>query len=101
MGKATALYLAQKGTVQALTLFARRKDPLDELAAELQKSYPTLKTLVVTGDASASADVQKAVQETVAAFGGLTGIFINAGVYKGGESIADTTNETVNMVIDV
>ena len=39
MGKATALYLAQKGTVQALTLFARRKDPLDELAAELQKNY--------------------------------------------------------------
>jgi NADP-dependent 3-hydroxy acid dehydrogenase YdfG len=101
MGKATAIYLAQKGATKALTLFARRKEPLDELAAELAKNFPGLKTLVVAGDASSAADNKRAVDETVAAFGGLTGIFINAGVYKGGTPIPDTTDEDIDTVIDM
>ena len=101
MGRATAIYLAQKGHVQAMTLFARRKEPLEELAAELQKDFPTVKTLVVTGDAANAVDNKKAVEETVSTFGGLTGIFVNAGVFKGGAPIVDTTDEDVDAVIDV
>ena len=64
MGRATALYLAQKGVTKALTLFARRQEPLHELAAALKKEHPDLKTLVVTGDAASAADNQRAVEET-------------------------------------
>lgn len=101
MGKATALYLAEKGTAKALTLFARRKEPLDELVAELKKDYPSVRTLVVAGDAASAADNKKAVDETVKAFGGLHGIFINAGAYAGGASIADTPDEAIESLVNV
>lgn len=101
MGKATALDLAKKGTVSALTLFARRKEPLDELAAELKKDYPSVKTLVVAGDAASAGDNKRAVEETVKAFGGIHGIFINAGVYNGGASIPETTDELIESTINV
>ena len=101
MGKATALYLAQKRRTKALTLFARRKEPLEELAAELKKDYPFIETLVVSGDAAIAADNKRAVDETAKAFGGLTGIFINAGAYRGGASIPETSDEDIDAVIDV
>ena len=78
MGKATALYMAEKGA-KAITLFARREEPLKELEAELAKDFPKVKTLVVAGDASSDADNKRVVEETKASFGGLDAIFINAG----------------------
>jgi NAD(P)-dependent dehydrogenase (short-subunit alcohol dehydrogenase family) len=100
MGKATALYLAEKG-VAAICLFARRPEPLDELAAELKVAYPHVQTLIVAGDASSAADNQRAVDEAVAAFGGLTAAFINAGVYQGGMPLTETPDAVVDEVINV
>jgi NAD(P)-dependent dehydrogenase (short-subunit alcohol dehydrogenase family) len=100
IGKGTVLYLAEKG-VAAICLFARRPEPLDELAAELKESYPNVQTLVVAGDASSADDNKRAVDAAVAAFGGLTGAFINAGVYQGGMPLVDTPDAVVDEVINV
>lgn len=70
MGKETAIYLAIKGA-KAVTLFARRKEALDEVAAEVEAAGA--KALVVVGDSSKAEDNKRAVEETVAAFGGITG----------------------------
>eukprot|EP00538_Stauroneis_constricta_P001613 CAMPEP_0119565800 /NCGR_PEP_ID=MMETSP1352-20130426/31180_1 /TAXON_ID=265584 /ORGANISM="Stauroneis constricta, Strain CCMP1120" /LENGTH=99 /DNA_ID=CAMNT_0007614789 /DNA_START=48 /DNA_END=343 /DNA_ORIENTATION=- len=82
MGKDAALYLASK-KVKALTLFSRGKDRLDEVAAQIEKEFPQTKTLVVAGDASSADDNKRAVDETVAAFGGIHGAFVNAGIFRG------------------
>jgi NAD(P)-dependent dehydrogenase (short-subunit alcohol dehydrogenase family) len=98
MGKEAALSLAKKG-VKAITLFARRKEMLDQVAKEVQALGA--KALVVTGDASKAEDNKRAVEETVKAFGGITGAFINAGVYRGGAPLTKTSDEDIDAVIDV
>lgn len=106
IGKSTAMMLASKGA-QAVTLFSRTEANLKAVQAEIQAAYPNCKTLVVAGDASKAEDNQRAVDETVAAFGGITGVFINAGNFHGGKpiheiddaSIEDTLNVNVKGVI--
>jgi NADP-dependent 3-hydroxy acid dehydrogenase YdfG len=100
IGKATAFYLAEKGIATALTLFARRQDPLDETAKELATRFPTVKTVVVTGDASIAEDNQRAVDVTMATFGGLHGMFINAGVFKGHKSLVETSDEDIDTLLN-
>ena len=62
IGRATALALAKDGYRVVLT--GRRREPLEEAAAEAKGA----KTLIVTGDVSKSADVARMFSETVAAF---------------------------------
>ena len=101
MGKETALYLAKKG-VKAITLFARSTDKLEAVASEIKAlKGSSTKVLVVTGDAAKASDNEKAVSETVATFGGITGAFVNAGVYVGGTSIHETVDENIESVLDV
>jgi len=100
MGKATALFLASKG-VQAITLVARRQEKLAEVEAELNQTYPNVKTLVVAGDVSKAQDNQRAVEETVAKFGGLTSAFINAGIFRGGAPITDVSDSDIEDVLNV
>jgi NAD(P)-dependent dehydrogenase (short-subunit alcohol dehydrogenase family) len=100
MGKETALYLAEQG-VGALTLFSRRKESLEETAKEISEKHPSVKTLVVAGNASALEDNQRAVEETVKAFGGLHGAFLNAGNFKGGTPIIEHTEEDIDAVINL
>jgi NADP-dependent 3-hydroxy acid dehydrogenase YdfG len=100
IGKATAIYLAEKGIATALTLFARRQDPLDETAQELATRFPKIQTLVVTGDASIAVDNQRAVDLTVTTFGGLHGMFINAGVFKGHKPLVETSDEDIDTLLN-
>jgi len=102
MGKATALYLAEKG-VKGLTLFARREAVLNEVKAEIESKYPGMKNkvYVVVGDAGKAEDNKRAVEETVKTFGGVTSAFVNAGVYMGGAKIEDTSQEDVSSILDV
>jgi NAD(P)-dependent dehydrogenase (short-subunit alcohol dehydrogenase family) len=100
MGKATAIYLAGKG-VKAITLFARGKDRLDEVANEIKAMGTATKTLIVVGDASKAGDNQRAIDETVAAFGGINSAFVNAGVYRGELPLADTPDEAIEDVLNV
>ncbi|CAB9507884.1 Diacetyl reductase [(S)-acetoin forming] [Seminavis robusta] len=100
MGKASALYLAQKG-VKAITLFSRRKEALDETAKEIKEKFPSVQTLVVAGDVASAADNQRAVDETVKAFGCLHGAFLNAGVYKGGAPLHEVPEEDIQAILDI
>ena len=100
MGKSAALYLAQKG-VRAITLMARTQEKLEEVAAEIATTYPNVKTLVLAGDASKDEDNKAAVARTVDQFGGITGAFINAGIYRGGKPIEETDDAAINETLDV
>lgn len=99
MGKDTALYLASKN-VKALTLVARGKDRLQEVADEISKEFPNTKTLVVAADASSAEENKRAVDETVATFGGIHGAFVNAGIYRGGAMLPDTTDDVIEEVLN-
>lgn len=99
MGRDTAYLLAEKG-VKGLTLVARRKDVLDEVAADLAKLYPNVQTLTVVGDVTSDSDNKRAVDETVAKFGGIHGAFVNAGTYRGGAKLPELSDEDMNIVID-
>ena len=100
MGKATALYLASKN-VKALTLFARTQEKLDEVAKEIKDSYPTVKTLVVVGDSARSADNKKAVDATIEEFGGITGAFINAGIFRGPAPLVEMSDDDIEELLNV
>jgi len=95
---AVTLHLASKG-VKALTLFACRADKLDEVANEIKTKFPLVMTLAVSGDATKSEDNERAVPETVKAFGGITSTFINAGVYTGCTPLTETTEEILDSVL--
>ena len=100
IGKETALFLARKG-VKAITLFARNTDKLQAVASEIEAMDSPTKTMVVSGDAGKATDNEKAVSETVAAFGGITGAFVNAGVYSGGAPIHETTDDSIDSVLNI
>jgi NAD(P)-dependent dehydrogenase (short-subunit alcohol dehydrogenase family) len=100
MGKASALYLAEKG-VKAITLFSRGKDRLQETEKEINEKFPSVKTLVVAGDSSTYDDNQRAVDETVEAFGGLHGAFLNAGVYVGGKPLEAVSEEDIQGILNM
>jgi len=55
--------------------------PAKELAKELEQNH-NVKTIVIQGDGGVVADIQRCVQETVKAFGGLDIIIGNAGFTK-------------------
>ncbi len=55
-----------------------REAPAQELAKELETSY-NVKTTVIQGDGGVVEDIQRCIQETVKAFGGLDVIIGNAG----------------------
>ena len=76
IGAATARALAAAGI--AVAIAARRKDRLDELAAEIAKSGGT--ALVLTADLTKESDAQRIVKETEARFGRLDVLVNNAGV---------------------
>jgi NADP-dependent 3-hydroxy acid dehydrogenase YdfG len=83
-----------------LTLVARGKDALDEVASELAKLYPTVKVLIVVGDVTSDSDNKRAVEATVAAFGGIHGAFVNAGTYRGGVPLTEISDTDIDTVID-
>ena len=67
MGAATAILLAARGA--AVTLVGRRRAKLDEVAAQILRTGG--RPLVHEGDVSNPEDVARAVEHTVAEFGGL------------------------------
>jgi NAD(P)-dependent dehydrogenase (short-subunit alcohol dehydrogenase family) len=75
MGRDAAYYLAERG-VKGLT------------------------TLTVGADVTSDADNKRAVEETVAKFGGIHGAFVNAGVYRGGATLAGVSDADIDAVID-
>ena len=98
MGAATAIVLAERGA--AVTLVGRRRTKLDEVADEIRRAGG--KALVHAGDVSDPGDVRRAVERTVAAFGGLDLAVNNAGVAgSAGRRIADIAIEDFQRTVAI
>jgi NAD(P)-dependent dehydrogenase (short-subunit alcohol dehydrogenase family) len=96
IGAATALALAGRGS--AVTLMARRRDRLGEVAAGIRQAGG--RAHVVVGDVTSDDDVARAVDETIAAFGSLDIVVANAGAgYHG--SLLDTTPDDMARLMDL
>lgn len=96
IGAATAQALAARGC--AVTLLARRQDRLEEVARRIRdrggRAHP------VPGDVTSDDDVARAVEQTVAIFGGLDIAVANAGAgYHG--SLLDTTPDAMARLMDL
>ena len=76
LGAAAARAAARLGA--NVTLMARSADDLEQVAGEIRDAGG--QALIVVGDVSLPDDCRRAVDETVARFGGLDGLVNNAGV---------------------
>jgi NAD(P)-dependent dehydrogenase (short-subunit alcohol dehydrogenase family) len=78
LGRALALDLVRAGARTALA--ARDRAGLEETAALCRRQTPAAETLIIVVDVTQSADCAATVQQTVAAFGGLDVLVVNAGM---------------------
>jgi NAD(P)-dependent dehydrogenase (short-subunit alcohol dehydrogenase family) len=87
IGKAIAIALAREGAKVALA--GRRKEKLDETAAEIRKGDPSAETLPVVCDITRSAETKAAVAQVEQTLGKLNVLVNNAG------ALSATTIETI------
>ncbi|MGW0736630.1 SDR family NAD(P)-dependent oxidoreductase [Streptomyces sp. NPDC002851] len=97
IGAAAARLFAAEGA--SVALVARRADRLAELTAEIDAAGG--RALAVPGDVTDAEDVQRAVEETVRAFGGLDGAFNNAGWGTAGTLLHETEDAVFHQVMDI
>ena len=97
IGKAVALALMKEG--YAAVLAGRRKDKLEEVAAE-GKSTPG-KSLVVPTDVSDPAEIKALFAKTKATFGRLDLLFNKAGIGAPAVPLEDLPYETWKKVVDI
>src|SRR5438105_2048331 len=93
IGKAAALALAQEG--YAVVLSGRRKDKLEEVAAQAKS-----RTLVVPGDVGDVNAVRALFAKTKETFGRLDLLFNNAGIGAPGVPLEDLPYEQWKAVVD-
>ncbi|MEU9918596.1 SDR family NAD(P)-dependent oxidoreductase [Streptomyces sp. NPDC051001] len=94
IGAATARQLAEHGA--SVALVARRKDRLDELAAEIEKAGGT--ALVVEADITDRNQAEAAVEQTVEHFGRLDTLVNNAGLMLLGPIVGADSEEWERMI---
>ena len=94
IGAATARQLAEHGATVALV--ARRKDRLEDLAAEIEQAGGT--PLVVAADITDRTEAEAAVAQTVARFGRLDILVNDAGVMLLGPVVAAHSDEWDRMI---
>jgi NAD(P)-dependent dehydrogenase (short-subunit alcohol dehydrogenase family) len=83
IGASTARALAAGGT--AVALAGRRREPLEAVAAQIAGDGG--RAVVMSADIAKPEDAQRAVAETVAAFGGLHVVVNNAGAIRRGRRL--------------
>jgi short-subunit dehydrogenase len=96
IGRACAEQLAAAGA--AVVLCARRGDRLHELAGAMTARGG--RTLAVAGDVTREADMQRLVEQSVAAFGRLDVMICNAGIGYHGD-LGDTPPAVMRRLVDV
>src|SRR6267154_4151326 len=96
IGRATALRLARDG--EAIAICARRRDRLEEVAAEIVKARG--QALPVVADVTSEADMNAFVAKTVERFGTLDVMMCNAGFGIYG-AIDDITPEQMKKLMDI
>ena len=89
IGRATALRLAEEGAHVAIC--ARRKEPLDQVGAEIQKLGA--QGLALVADMSKAADVERFVKAVADRFGRIDILVNNAGTSKRGAFLELTDEE--------
>jgi NAD(P)-dependent dehydrogenase (short-subunit alcohol dehydrogenase family) len=98
MGRVAAkMFAAEGASVTAMDVTA---DALEETAREVHDAGGAI--IGVPGDVSVAADVRRAVEEAVSAFGRLDVLYNNAGIFPGDdESVVDMNEATFQKVMDV
>ncbi|MFI6486211.1 SDR family NAD(P)-dependent oxidoreductase [Streptomyces sp. NPDC050564] len=96
IGRATALALAAEGA--HVVVAGRTAAPLDETVARIEERGG--KALAVTADVSRAADWQTLVAATVDRFGSLDVAVNNAGVFRGGQPLADLAEADWHAQLD-
>ncbi len=96
IGRATAIRLARDGAQVALC--ARRAERLERVADEVRRAGG--QALAVTADVTSDADMQRFVEQAVAAFGRLDVMMCNAGFGVAG-AIDDITPAQVRKLVEV
>ncbi|MFB7505230.1 SDR family NAD(P)-dependent oxidoreductase [Streptomyces broussonetiae] len=89
IGRAVALALAAEGA--QVVAAGRRQEPLDETVRLIEGQGG--KALAVSADVSRAADAQALVRAAVDRFGSLDVAVNNAGVFRGGQPLADLPEE--------
>lgn len=90
VGAATALLFAQEGAKVIIT--ARRKEKLKEVANQIESIGGTV--LPISADISKHEDVQRVMEETIAAFGQVDILVNNAGILEAGLKPIDRFEES-------
>ena len=93
IGRACALALAREGAQVALV--GRRKDKVEEIAREAGSS-----AIAIAADVSKPADIERVLEQTAKAFGGINVLLNNAGILHAGtaEQITEAQwDETFNI----
>jgi NAD(P)-dependent dehydrogenase (short-subunit alcohol dehydrogenase family) len=85
IGRAIALALAMEGA--QVVVAGRRREPLEETVALIEEQGG--KALAVTADVSRAEDAEALVRAAVEHFGSLDVAVNNAGVFRGGQPLAD------------
>lgn len=97
IGRAVALALAAEGA--QVVVAGRRQEPLDETVALIEQAGG--KALAVTADVSRAADIQAVVDAAVDHFGSLDVAVNNAGVFRGGQPLADLPEADWREQLDI
>ena len=97
IGAAIAQTFAHEGA--KVTITGRRKEPLDEVAGEIAAAGGH--ALAVPGSVTDEADVQRAVQATLATFGRVDVLVNNAGNLAHAGPLHETSDEIWDNVMDV
>ena len=95
MGKAIVERFAKEGA--NIIAVARRKERLDELAAQLQNAPG--KVIPFPGDVSKQETMEEAIDLAVKEFGRLDVLINNAGIMDDMSPIGDVKNEKIDPVI--
>ncbi|WP_427167232.1 SDR family NAD(P)-dependent oxidoreductase [Streptomyces sp. C1-1] len=97
IGRAVALAFAAEGAY--VVVAGRRREPLDETVALIERSGG--KGLAVQADVSRDAEAATAVRAVVETFGSLDVAVNNAGVFRGGAPLAELSEEDWRTQLDV
>jgi len=97
IGAATAIELAARGAKVAL--FGRRRAALDQTEAMITQAGGIARAF--PGDVAVAREVELAIEQTVAAFGGLHFAVNNAGVDGGTQKLADISVQRWNETIGI
>ncbi|NNN35081.1 glucose 1-dehydrogenase [Streptomyces sp. S3(2020)] len=89
IGRSVALAFAAEGA--QVVVVGRRHEPLDETAALIEEAGG--KALALTADVTRAADIQAVVAAAVDRFGSLDVAVNNAGVFRGGQPLAELPEE--------